>query len=189
MLELVIEGHDGAAKTPVALGLQERLQQVGYHGRVYAPFQLANQTVPEKEIYSYWGTRTEEVIKILQRVLTEIKTEAVTDNLNFIIYDRHWMTVLREISGTPYQQYWTDFLPTFFMEAPPEKTQSCKRFSSACPWTASLDKITEEYQAYLRIAANYHQYILGHYLVNKNDQPLRPIIEEIATTVLEVLRT
>ena len=81
-------------------------------------------------------------------------------------------------------QLWTSFQPTFFIEAPVNKTLDCKRFSFDVPWTSSIEVITDYYYKYLRLIGKYSQYIVGRYKVESRTQPLDSIINSITDYIL-----
>jgi len=191
MLEYVIEGHDGAAKTPVTLGVKKRLEELEYKVEICAPFQTANNIIPEPDIYMYWKNedKAKEALTILSGIVDESRTRAKERNVDIILYDRHWMTIIGEIYQRPgLEELWQDFLPTFFLEAPVEKTLDCKRLSFDVPWTSSVERISQENHKYLNLAKVYTDHVVGHYVVKTRDQPLEPIVDSITNKILEDLK-
>jgi thymidylate kinase len=187
MLEYVIEGHDGAAKTPIANGVKKELEKENLTVIVRNTFQMANALL-NHDIYHLWQNddNAELAVNLLKLVVNNIRQEAQEKNADVILYDRHWVTVMGEIQGREsLQDQWSYFPPTFFIGAPIEKTLECSRFSYEIPWTSSNEVIEQGRQKHLQIANKYQEHILGTYEVKTKDQPLNPIINDITRKILE----
>ena len=189
--EFSIDGHDGAAKTPIAEGVKAQLEASGLRVKLCAPFHLANDCVPGGEIYPYWETdeKAQEAIDLLKNLIANFRRECQEEKIDVALYDRHWMTVFAEIEGRPTQAHWTNFVPTFFIEAPPEKTTACSRFSLEIPWTTSIDQVERYYHRYLLLAQRYPKHIVDRFTVTDKRQPLTPIIDAICTHILTSRKT
>ena len=183
MLEYVIEGHDGSAKTPIAGGIKNNLTALGYQCKVYSPFHIANSLIDEDDIYVYWKTgREKTAVELLQKVIHSIRTQNF--HLDVLIFDRHWLTVLGEIDDHEnLRNLWADFPPTFFIEAPIHKTLDCKRFSYETLWTSSNEQVEYYYHRLLNLAQKYKQYIIDQFIVETRIQPLDPIINSITQRI------
>ena len=187
MKQYVIEGHDGSGKTPIAKGVKSLLIKHNLRVDICAPFQIANSMIPEQDIYFYWKdpSNAKKAIGLLSGIINQCEERARKEGLDVLLYDRHWLTVLGEIDHRPkLRQLWTNFQPTFFIEAPVNKTLDCKRFSFDVPWTSSIEVITDYYYKYLRLIEKYSQYIVGRYKVESRTQPLDPIINSITDYIL-----
>jgi hypothetical protein len=183
MRELVIEGHDSAAKTPIAEGVKRELQSRGVRAEVYAPFRRVNAKIPEPDMYLYWAedATARRAVELLASEIALVREEARERGVEVVIYDRHWMTVLSEIEHRPaLRALWEDFLPTFFVEAPPVKTMSAERFSFGVPWTSSAEKVAYYYQVYLALAERYARHIVARFRIEMHNEPREPIIGSIA---------
>ena len=185
MLEYVIEGHDGSAKTPVSLGVKKRLENMSYSVGLYAPFQIVNAQIPEVDIYLYWkkDETTSKALTLLSDVIKSNREDAIKNNVDVVLYDRHWLTILGEIDHRENFK-WNDFKPTFFLEAPVSKTMDCKRFSFDIPWTDSVDTIDSYYHKYLGLIEKYSEHVIDRYRVNTRTQPLDPIIDSITDYIV-----
>jgi hypothetical protein len=200
--EIVIEGHDGGAKTPVACRSAEALRSMGYRVGIYAPFQLVNEAFAIEEaarrgvavetmsradilacdIYNLWSTRNgaARAIERIRKIIAHSRQEALEMALDLIIWDRHWITVLTQIYQDPtLLPLWDDFPPTVFLEAPMGKTLDCVRFSYDVPWTDSDDAIRKSYDLFLEIVHRYPQHLLARYRVETRTQDLSPIVADI----------
>ncbi len=188
LLELVIDGHDGAAKTPVVEGVRERLIERGYSVGAYAPFQLVKKRIPEPNINSYWDDgRTGLAVDLLRGVIEEVRG---TSTEQVILYDRHWMTIFTEIEGTELAKRWDDFPPTYFMSiATPEIIKGRKRFDPSFRHTAS-DQVIEEYcRRYNQLAELHSSHIVGRFVVNEQRVDLTVPINEITRYALSKLES
>jgi len=188
MLEYVIEGHDGSAKTPIAGGIKNNLTALGYQCEVFSPFHVANSLIDEPDIYLYWKTGKEKAaIELLQKVVHSIRVQNL--HLDVLIFDRHWLTVLGEIDDREdLRELWVDFPPTFFIEAPVQKTLECKRFSYETFWTSSNKQVGYYYHRLLNLAQKYHQYLVDQFIVETRTQPLGPIIDKISQYIQHDLK-
>ncbi len=54
--ELVFEGNDGAAKTPIAKGVMNKLIDLGLTVNLYSPFYLVKNKIPENRMN--WFSRS-----------------------------------------------------------------------------------------------------------------------------------
>jgi predicted ATPase len=180
MLEYVIEGHDGSAKTPIVDGVKNRLERAGLVVEVCAPFQVVNNQIEEEDIYLYWQNdeMTTKALELLSNAINYARQKAKDNGADILLYDRHWLTIVGEIDHRNKFE-WEDYRPTFFIEAPVEKTMDCKRFSFAIPWTSSVEVITDCYDKYLVLAEKYSEHIVQKYRVEKRTQPLGGIIDSI----------
>ena len=89
MLEYVIEGHDGSAKTTLAEGIKNNLKVLGYKCGVFSPFHIANSLIDEPDIYLYWKTGKEKAaIELLQKVIHSIRVQNL--HLDVLIFDRRF---------------------------------------------------------------------------------------------------
>jgi len=187
----LFEGHDGAAKTPVSEGVAKVLREQGKTVGLYAPFPLVAKQLGH-DIYLLWSNResAQRAVCLLKDVMDDICTEARQESLDIVLIDRGWFTVVSELErrGMAHEIHWTGAcIPFFFLEAPPQKTLACQRYSSQIPWTDSLATITEYHDLYLRLIADprYEEFVLARYLVETRTQPLGPIIEDIVRRILQ----
>ena len=100
-MEFAVDGHDGAAKTPILEGVAQRLRLQGYSVKTVALFHQANVLVSGGEIYPLWGSvdSTLWAIALLESHLLEAQTACLTHGDDILLYDRHWMTVMVELSS------------------------------------------------------------------------------------------
>ncbi len=184
MKEYAIEGTDGAGKTPVALEVVKRLKESDISVELFCLFAQVNEKIPTKELYPLWESDPHTAIKLLKEELVYIKEDARKRNVQVTIYDRHWMTVLTETMLRPHlANVWTDFVPTFFLLAPPEKTLQCRRYSPTVPWTKDKDTISEYYERYSALKNEFAEHILETYPIQDRTTPLEPIIKSIVTKI------
>ncbi len=191
MKEYAIEGHDGSAKTPIAEQVKAKLLGTGISTEICSPFQIVNSRITEPDIFVYWSTpeSAKKGIQLLETVIDEAREQARVRDTQVVLYDRHWLTILRCLQIVPQTAKqridWNTFLPTFFIEAPPEKTMDCKRLSSQVPWTANRSAIETEYFAFLSLAEQYSSHICSRYRVESRTQPLGPIVNSITNYILQ----
>jgi len=183
MLEFAIDGHDGAAKTPVARKVSVVLQRLGYRTKVFEPFIEANRRLG-KNIYPYWQENPQLAVELMESVLRE-----PTAPLDIVIYDRHWLSVIVQLFGTVFETQWMRFIPTFYMQAPIEKTISCERFSWDIPWTRSLEQLQYWIDTYNTVSKKYSQHVMGTYVVSTREQPLEPIEGDIVQKILRTVHS
>lgn len=186
-IEFAVDGHDGAGKTPIVLATKAALEALGLRVAVESPFHLANALYPGGEIYPLWAddASVPHAIALLQQVVRYARLAAVREDVDVIIFDRHWMTVMIEIHGRPCEALWDDFVPTFFVRAIPEKTEGCSRFSPNIPWTSTPGRVREYNARYLAMAEAFAPHVLAAFDVNEKRVPLEPIVERIVTVILE----
>jgi len=182
MLEFAIDGHDGAAKTPVATKVSAKLQSLGYKTIVFESFIEANRRI-NKNIYPCWQENPQMAMELMESVLKE----SASSNVDVIIYDRHWMSIIVQLFGTALEKQWTRFIPTFYMQAPIEKTVACERFSWDIPWTHSKEQLEHWITTYDATSKKYAQHILGTYVVSTREQCLKPIENDILKKILHHL--
>ncbi len=185
MIEFVIEGHDGSAKTPIAEGVRDKLDELGYSVSLYEPFQLVKEKIPEEDIYFYWGDgRAKEAVNIIKGMIQEIRDN---NKANIVLYDRHWMTVFSEIDSTPLVNGWVDFPPTFFLKVKPEITRQRNKFSYDIPFTSNNQQIQGYFNRYNQLAEKYSEHIVGNFEVLKNRIDLTIPIDLIVNCILKRL--
>lgn len=188
MKEFSIEGHDGAAKTPIAEQVKEKLQHLGLAVELYAPFHIVKDKIPEKDIYFYWGDneKTKQAISLLSEIVNSLRKNAIQRGVDIILYDRLWLTIMVEINTRPeLSELWTIFSPTFFITCPPEKTINSKRFSFQVPWTSSKEQVQDYYDRYNEVAQKYSKYIIEQYRVEAREQSLEPIVDSIVSHIMK----
>ncbi len=122
-------------------------------------------SIDEDDIYIYWKTGREKIaVELLQKVIHSIRTQNF--HLDVLIFDRYWLTALGEIDDhEDLRNLWADFPPTFFIEAPIQKTLECKRFSYETLWTSSNEQVEYYYRRLLNPAQKYHKYIVDQFIV------------------------
>ena len=121
---------------------------------------------------------------LLEETIQDIKT--ANSELDIILYDRHWMTILSETDHRPkLKYYWTNFIPTIFAEATIEKILMCSRFSFDIPWTKSREQVEKYHQIYLHLAKKYQENIYDKFLVTDKSQDLTPIITSVSETIIK----
>ncbi len=179
MLEFAIDGHDGAAKTPIARRVSSRLQKLGYNVKVVEPFIEANCHLHEN-IYPYWKENPKFAMELMNSVLDK----SVLSDLEIVIYDRHWLSVVVQLLGTVFEKQWERFVPTFYMQAPIEKTISCDRFSWNTPWTRSRKQLQHWIDSYNVVSKKYSKHIIGKYMVSTREQHLEPIAQDMIQKIL-----
>ena len=172
--EFAIDGHDGAAKTPIAKRVSSRLQKIGYNAEVFEPFIEVNRHLGEN-IYPYWKENPKFAMELMSLALDK----SVSSDLDIVIYDRHWLSIVVQLLGTAFERQWEKFVPTFYMQAPIEKTISCDRFSWDIPWTSSRKQLQNWIDSYNIASKRYSGHILGTYVVSTREQPLEPIEHDI----------
>lgn len=208
--EIVIEGHDGSAKTPVARRVADALRDRGFRVGIRAPFLATNEMLAAEQassqgipidalsreellacdIYHLWQTPdgTLRAMALLSSVIERFRTAARNEGLDLILWDRHWVTVLAQIrSDAALLQHWGDFPATFFLEAPVTKTMDCNRFSYDVPWTRDDATLARFYQTFLDVVHDYPQHILARYRVETRTQDLAPIVEDVVRLTLETV--
>lgn len=190
MQEFAFDGHDGAAKTPILEGVAAQLSSCGLRVSTFAPFHAANAFIGS-EVYPMWEQDDSAfaLLAILRSLIFWARNEAEETSADVLLFDRHWMTILGEIHGRHrFRHEWYDFIPLFFIQAPPSKTKACDRFSYAFGWTSSDAMVKYYYQRYFEIARRHHQFLLGQYEVVDKRQPLEPIITSVTGVILDRLR-
>lgn len=190
MLEFAIDGHDGAAKTPILQAVEQQLVSAGLRVWRCAPFHIANAQ-HGGDVYPLWAhdDSTRQLLERLRDVLAGERRLAQEENAQVLLFDRHWMTILVEIDGRQaVGSLWVDFVPTFFVQAPPSKTKACDRFSYDLGWTSSDERVDYYYHRYLDIARRYPQFLLGQYEVVHKRHPLDPIVTDVTQKILDRFR-
>lgn len=187
MLEYAIDGHDGSAKTPILDGVRAALQAHGLKVHTVAIFHVVNARVSGGEVYPMWeqDESASEAVRMLKIAVEEARQEARNAGADVLLFDRHWMTVMVETMFRPTQGLWDDFLPTFFIEAPPSKTMACDRFSHDIPWTTSDRQVFVYYALCLAIAKMYAEHIVQTHLVEHKQTPIEPMISDITAHILD----
>jgi len=186
MREFAIDGHDGAGKTPVIERVTHLLTAAGARVYIAAPLQEANRHAAGGQIYSLWE-RDETAVQAMQLVSSAIRSareEATEQRCDVLLFDRHWLTVMAEVADRPIGSLWTDFVPLFFLTAPPSKTMACQRFSFDIPWTSSKEKIAYYYARYLQIAERYGMHVRRTFSIERRDTDLTPVVEQIVADIL-----
>jgi len=83
-VEIVVDGTDGAGKTPLVEYIASRLIGLGYTVATYAPFR-------EIEVYPLWETDPIKASRIIAEVMQRFR--ANHSNTEIVIWDRAWPTV------------------------------------------------------------------------------------------------
>lgn len=183
----VIEGHDAAAKTPIAEGVVARLQRAGLKAVVVAVFHLAKDQLGH-DVYDLWQSegRAVQAITLLKELLRQHTDEARRAGCDVLLFDRHWMTVLTEIRTSPrlMEEWGGDYPPTFFIQTSPEKTLAAKSRKPELPWLKSEETVRDYHGRYLALAREFSGSILQTHSVPTRDTDLRPIIQHIAAKIL-----
>lgn len=173
MRELAIEGLDGSGKTTVVSEVAGQLEDWGLAVQTYAPYRLANELVGE-DIYPLWksdnGARM--VIGIMKKVLQQTRSQALEEESDVILFDRHWMTAFTEIGGRPgLMQVWgEDLPPTAYLRVSPEIARARSQNDRDKPW---MDRVVfENYAArYDSLCRDFGQFVQGIY---RNDDDVSP---------------
>lgn len=165
ILEVVVEGHDGSAKTPFIAEMQKEIEDRHMPTVICAPFASANEQLRSegyKDIYQLWvSNKIDEVLKAMQllRTIVEQTREAVRQSTSsgrvLLIFDRGWMTVLRGLEDVQKEvlrnlnenpvfpqelAFWMQHVPpTIFGIATPEMTKQTKRWHPGIPWDGQED--------------------------------------------------
>jgi hypothetical protein len=208
IVELVIEGHDGAAKTPIVNGVFQRLSEEGHKVKACAPFSEANSALG-RDIYEFWISGSKEKIieglKILRGIVQKTRDDFAktlnNEEVGVLIFDRGWMTLLRALDEVPEGlisdddstlndevKFWTDNIPpTVFGVTTPEITRDCEKFSRDIPWTATDNLLNEDYDRRLELASLHQDNIVHQYQRTDKRQNLTPIIEDIVQIIKRLI--
>lgn len=198
-LQFAIEGHDGAAKTPVLERTCAALREKGHAVEVCAPYALANERLAGesvRDVYLLWAAGGREARRGFE-LLSGIVESARARARGVLLFDRHWMSVLRCLevaTGLPAaerdalaERWRAAAPPTFFLEAPPSMTRQARRFTRDAPWTATDAALDEEYRAWLRLLEAHPAPIVGRYRVEDRAQDLAPIVADVTAKILSAL--
>lgn len=185
IIEVAFEGNDGSGKTTTIGGVSRELWKNGIAHVVVAPFAEANKILQVKgvsDIYKYWisGDR-EKVIEglgllgeIVTKTRQDINNQLPEDGGGVVLYDRHWMTVLRSMEDVPSTveiqgdsgiqeklSFWLKNIPpTVFCEATPDVTRLSHKFHPDRGWNKTDAAMAQEYNSRLCLVKKYRDRIL-----------------------------
>lgn len=194
--EVVFEGHDASAKTPIIERLTQRLGEENHKVDVCAPFTRANERIRAsggRDIYENWisGERRKvlEGLSLLRSIVQEARVQAS----GILLFDRGWMTVLRSLDDVPAGtlnpedtdlqaelDFWlVPVSPTVFGVARPEITRACSRFNPDIPWDIDVD-----FERRCDLAQQFSPRVVYQYELFSKQQDLAPFIEGILSRIL-----
>lgn len=202
--EFVVEGNDGAAKTPVVAGVKERLEADGISVTVCAPFAIANERLRAgdsgfKDVYQLWISGEEKNVllglRLLREVVSEARAKIEQAGGGVLLLDRGWTTILRsmdevdaEILGSDEVkeelQFWLGSLPpTFFLDTTLDVVKERTRFSRDVPWTRVDSDIENDFMRKREIRDAHSDVIVGDYMVDRSRIDLEPIISDMVSRI------
>lgn len=161
MIERIcIEGIDGSGKTSVANRLVRMFAEDGVDATVVSPYRIARERLG-RDTYEMWRDNAQAKIAVetLRQIFNE--TSALP---GIVIYDRHWMTALVEIGGSPELiETWGDIdVPAALLVIDPEVATARMENDHEAEW-AQLDTQRRYDKSYRELAkSNFHQ-MLGIY--------------------------
>ena len=173
MKEIAIEGLDGSGKTTVVNNVAEQLKREGLAVQTFAPYRLANEFAGE-DIYPLWKSDNgaKMVIGIMKKILRGVRTQALEEGSDVIVFDRHWMTAFTEIGSRPdlIHKWGEDLPPAAYLRVSPEIARGRSQNDIDKPW---MDRfVFENYAArYDSLCRDFGQFIQGIY---RNDDDVLP---------------
>lgn len=180
MKSIAIEGLDGSGKTSAANSLVEMYENEGLNARVVATYRLANAAL-SGDIYPMWQNADEagEAVDIVKSVISDETKKANKDDVDVLIFDRHWMTAFTEISDKPeLVEKWGDiFVPTAYLRVNENLALQRSQNDLDKKWMGK-DTFNEYFLKYESLLQSMGGHILGIY---RNDNDVS--IEQIARSI------
>ncbi len=180
MKEIAIEGLDGSGKTTLSYALAAHFEHSGQHARVVSPYREANQQVGH-DLYEDWHDeeRGASALMTLKEVIETQTSQAEHDNIDVLIFDRHWMTVFSEISeNNELIELWGDtFVPTAYLRVNPDLARERANNDQDAVWMApeTYELYRLKYEALCR---NFGKTMLGIYR-NDSDVTIDMLVRNI----------
>lgn len=179
-MKVVIEGINGAGKTPTIDCLISEFEQVGMKARSYAPYHLVRDKIDGSDIYPLWSSDPFRAIDKLTETIDEIEHEAEESGVDALIFDRHWMTAFTQLDKCPeISEMWTIDKPkTVLMTSPIEHSSRIALRGYSAEWLQQ-----EQLESYTKIYDQLHYcypgLMLGRFVVSSQRQDLHPIAQNI----------
>lgn len=164
MQSVAIEGMDGSGKTSVVDALKNILVTECLNVAIFAPFRIANEKFGE-DIYPLWKSRhgAAKALEIMEKTFQECHDDALQQNADVCLYDRHWMTVMTEIDGNhTLMEKFETFVPAALLRVTPEVARERMGNDRESIWSTPgmLQRYATSYQ---KVAGSNFNKMLGIY--------------------------
>lgn len=185
MRKIAVEGINGAGKSPTIEKIVRDLRDADLATESFAPFHLVRSKLDIPDIHPLWQANPELAVKLLHDTIDEVEKEADQKNLDVLVYDRHWMTVLaQQHQVTDITELWGDRLvPSVLLTSPLAHSLRLTERGYSAPWLQvdTLEFYTKEYD---RLYFENSHLMIGHFVVESADQDLQPIANNIVEQII-----
>lgn len=186
MQKLIIEGINGAGKTPTINLLTNTLDDAGIRAATYAPYHLVRDKIAEDDLFPLWDDRPQEAVTLLQHTIAEIESDARSKSLDVLVFDRHWVTAyVQSLKNPVIADWWGDnFAPTILLDSPTDHLLRLASRGYTEPWLQA-DALQQYVAEYDEIYQQYITKFIGKFTVSRSDQNLQPIVDQITDTIIK----
>ncbi len=166
MRKIAIEGIDGSGKTTVADLLVDKLSKNNIKARSIALFREAN-TLLGHDIFELWDSEQNiSAIDLVKKLELDAINCAVEDEVEILLFDRHWMSGLSFTENTKSEQNWKNSglkpIETAYLRISPEVSLSRKPEDTSEAWMNIAD-LSSDLEVYEKALQANPDCILGIY--------------------------
>lgn len=185
MQKLIIEGINGAGKTPMIDMLINTAEGYGLSADTYAPYHLVRDKIDEDDIYPLWAEHPHQAVNLLLETIAEIEADARDRNLDLLVFDRHWLTAYTQAEHTPQiVDWWGDnFEPTALLTSPIDHLLRLSERGYHHGWLQA-DALMRYLAVYETLYQKHIHRFVGRFTVSSSTQDLTPIARTLAEMTL-----